>query len=96
MKSEAGRKPSIEGFLVQAVARLERLYGAAPATSLLQSLQQELEAYSPADASGYDCRLWSQHDVIVINYADSICSADQLPLDALFHLQLGRWFRRRR
>ena len=85
MKSETGRKPSIEGFLLQAVACLERLYGAAPAASLLQSLQQELEAYSQADASGFDCRLWSQHDVIVISYADSICSADQLPLDALRH-----------
>ena len=85
MKVKSGRKQSIEGFLFQAAARLERLYGEDLAASLLQDLRHELEPYSAVDAARPDGRLWSQQDVILISYADSICSADQLPLDALRH-----------
>ncbi len=76
-------KDLIESFFTQAAVRLERLYNPEQVASLLLELQQELESFSPPDVVDPACRLWSQEDVILISYGDSIRSNDQPPLETL-------------
>ncbi len=75
--------PEIENLLARASERLVRLYGAQRAAKLVALLRDELAEFYCASSQAPECRLWSQDDVILISYGDSICRPDQLPLETL-------------
>ncbi|SHJ28438.1 sucrose phosphorylase [Malonomonas rubra DSM 5091] len=73
----------LEAFKTTAAQRIKRIYPAEQAKRFLSQLFQELEEGLPASQQEHHCRLWSEQDIILISYGDSLCSEQCSPLQTL-------------
>lgn len=72
----------LEVFRKQAVGRLGRLYRSETATSVADQIVNEL-VNNGMISEPVACRLWSQADVILITYGDSLVEPGSAPLKVL-------------
>ncbi len=73
----------LERFYPKAQERLQRIYPPPQVKIILEQLVAELEGFSQTLDDQPHCRLWSEEDIILISYGDSICATKQLPLRSL-------------
>lgn len=74
---------NLETFQRLTFERLSRVYPENKVKVLLNQLISEVRKISLSPAAEPICRLWTEKDVILISYGDSICMQGQFPLQGL-------------
>ena len=73
----------LERFQLQASERLGRIYRVDQVKTLLDQVVIEVQNFSnPVEEEPVN-RLWSERDLILISYGDSICVEGQMPIQGL-------------
>ena len=73
----------MEQLRQQIAERLTRVYPQNEAQTLLRQIDALLGEYRTGEPQELQCRLWSEQDIILISYGDSVCSAGEKPLRSL-------------
>ncbi|SEA39931.1 sucrose phosphorylase [Desulfuromusa kysingii] len=73
----------LERFQRQGSERLARIYPDEQVKDLLDQIVAELQSFSDTAATEPINRLWSEQDLILISYGDSICAAGLAPVQVL-------------
>jgi sucrose phosphorylase len=78
------KQDSLKLFRQQAEQRLHRIYAPEQVAPLLTQLEAELAEFLAADdCATQACRMWSEQDLILITYGDSVCDGTEKPLQSL-------------